>query len=177
MQSDLIWGQYSNKLMEKSWDFSLRFWLNHSVRLQGDHQCVNVRFFTQHVVQDVAETHMTNCFCNSQAIFMTNEARLKINLSQMRDNMWSYKGLDQGTNNTSGASIKLSCHFFMTSWTEFKKKDNRPYLIVAKISNRTYLWMSSERWKHSGCRRSKVFPSTWKKYCRRADKLTTVSWL
>lgn len=76
-------------------------------------------------------------FCNSHARFMTNEARLKINLSQMRNDMWSYKGLDQWTDNTSAASIKLSCRFFMTSWTEFKNKGNRPYLMAAKISNRT----------------------------------------
>lgn len=135
--------------MEKSWDFSVQFRLDDSVRQQGDHQCVNVRFSTQHVVWDVAETHMTNCFCNSRARFMTNEARLKINLSQMRNDMWSYKGLDQWTNNTSAASIKLSCLFFMTSWTEFKKEGNSPYLMAATISNGACLWMSLERWKHS----------------------------
>lgn len=77
------------------------------------------------IVWDIAVIHMKNCFCNSRARFMTNEERLKINLSQMRNDMWSYKGLDQRTNSTSAASIKSSCLFFMTSWNEFK--GNRPY--------------------------------------------------
>lgn len=135
--------------MEKNWDFSVQSWLIDSVRQHGEHQCVNTRFSTQHVVWDAAETHKTNCLCNPHARFMTNEARLKINLSQMRNDMRSYKGLDQQTNNTSAAPIKLSCLFFMTSWSEFKKKGNGPYLMAAKVSNGTCPWMSLERWKHS----------------------------
>lgn len=141
--------QYSNELMKKSWGFSGQFCLNDTVRQQGVHQHVRVKFSTQHVVCDVAEIHMTNCFCNSYSRFMTNEARLKINLSRMRNDLCFYMGLDQRTNNTSAASIKLSCLCFMTSWAEFKKKSSRLDLIAATISNWTCLRVSLERWKHS----------------------------